>query len=257
MRRRAAKKKEPLIVGSYNLHGHQDNDRERFQQIAGELAYYDIDICGLQEVINGNGIEDTSFQVARNLYKLTGNYYWSYWAYCHPFYDLYPEGIAILSRHPIQKPTIIDLNVSLRKKLQPLLPRVALSAEFELKGRRLIFTTTHLDHHPDEAVRTAQISTLVRMLGIKFPGKGYNASIITGDFNASENARSLRTLKRRGFRDSYRKIHNTGGNTFPACAPNCRIDYIMVKGRIRVIDSFISLKGENWSDHFGVISILG
>lgn len=253
MRKRAAK--EPVIVGSFNLHGVQDNDPGRYEEIAEELASQRIDICGLQEVVKGNGIEDTSFQIARHLYRLTGDYYWTYWAFCHPFFDKYPEGLSILAKYPFENPTIIKLDVSLKSGAKPLLPRVALSVECVIKARRIRFITLHLDHHPDPELRTAQASVLLKALSGQRQTL-FGGTFITGDFNAREDSSCLRFFKRRGFSDTYRTIHREGGTTFPACNPMERIDYILKKGRLRVTDSYTFLKGNNLSDHFGVVTIL-
>lgn len=256
MRRRTTIRKEAIILGSYNLHGVQENDSWRFQEIAGELAFHRIDICGFQEVVRGNGIEDTSFQIARHIHKLTGDYYWTYWAYCHPFFDLYPEGISILSKYPIENPRVLDLKASLSNGARPILPRFALSAEFSVKGRRILFVTTHLDHHPDQKLRTAQASVLLRLLERQILSGKFNGIIITGDLNARENSQALRFFKRRGFRDTYRQIHRQDGNTFPSCNPMERIDYILKKGRIRIADSYNILRKESLSDHLGVVTVL-
>ena len=256
MRRKALSTREPVVVGTFNLHGVQDNDSWRFQEIAEELARHQIDVCGLQEVVKGDGIEDTSFQIARHLYRITGNYFWTYWVHCHPFYDRYPEGISILSKYQFENPEVIDLAVTLSKGDRPLLPRFSLIAGFTIKGRKLLFCTQHLDHHPNPQIRAAQASLLVKSLTRRCSSTRYDGIFITGDFNAREESSCLRFLRRKGYRDTYRQIHRTGGNTFPACNPMERIDYILKKGRLRVTNSFIVMKKENLSDHLGVITVL-
>lgn len=247
---------ERIVIANYNLHGIQDNDASRFPEIASELAYHHIDVCGLQEVICGDGIEDTSYQIARHISSYDGVKFSTYWAYCHRFYDRYPEGIAILSRYPIENPQIISLDVTLKKGAKPLMPRYALAAEIGVRGHRVLFTTLHLDHHPLPTMRTAQAGVLVKALKKHFTLKDFKAIIVTGDFNARENSSCLRFFKRQGFKDTYRSLFKTGGSTFPSSGPLERIDYILMKGDSAVQSSFLIMHNPTLSDHLGIITVL-
>jgi len=246
---------ERIVIGNYNLHGIQGNDAERFPEIAAELAYHNIDICGLQEVICGCGIEDTSYQIARHLSCFSGARFSTYFAYCHKFYDRYPEGISILSRYPIQNPQILSLDVMLKKGEKPLMPRYALAAEIDVRGHRILFTTLHLDHHPMPSIRTAQAAALIAALRRHYTLGDKRAVIVTGDFNARENSMCIRFFKRQGFKDSYRSLFRTGGSTFPSCGPLERIDYILLKGECTVENSFLIMHNPSLSDHLGLITV--
>ncbi len=251
-----AEQQERIILANYNLHGIQDNDASRFPEIASELAYHQVDICGLQEVICGNGIEDTSYQIARHISSSDGARFSTYWAYCHKFYDRYPEGIAILSRYPIENPQIISLDVTLKKGTRPLMPRYALAAEINVRGHRVLFTTLHLDHHPLPSVRTAQARVLVAALKKRFALNYMRAILITGDFNARENSACLRFFRGQGFKDTYRSLFKTGGSTFPSSGPLERIDYILLKGDSAVLNSFLVMHNPSLSDHLGIITVI-
>jgi maltose 6'-phosphate phosphatase len=248
--------KSPLIIASYNLHGIQDNDAIRFPQIAEELIEQNVHICGFQEVIRSSDIEDTSFQIARHMGNLTGREHFTYWAYCHPFFDRYPEGLSILSCFPINNPRIIDLTVRLKNGAQPLLPRIALSVELRRAENRIIFVTLHLDHHPQASLRTAQAALLAKNLTRLYPSGTWDTMIITGDFNSREQSMCLRLLKRKGFFDTYRIKHKTGGATFPSCNASERIDFVLHKGKMNVVDSFLFLLDHRLSDHLGVATVL-
>ena len=241
---------QKLTVASYNLHGTQYNDQARFYEIARELNYYGVDICGFQEVINGNGIEDTSFQTAKHLMNMTGRQWYTYWVYCHPFFDKYPEGISVLSGVPLSEIAIIDLN---KIKARPLMQRYALAVTAEFGEKRIRFVTTHLDHHKKAQVRTEQAKKIIDNIYANSNGK-FNAEIITGDMNAKEMSACLKLIKRNGFKDSYRKIHKIGGDTFPASGPFCRIDYILCKGKIEITDSFLMQSRNDLSDHIGIVT---
>lgn len=241
---------QKLTVASYNLHGTQYNDQERFYEIARELAYHGVDICGFQEVINGNGIEDTSFQTARHLMNITGRRWYTYWAYCHPFFDRYPEGISVLSHVPLTEIAIINLETT---KVRPLMQRYALAATCVFGEKRVRFVTTHLDHHKKARVRTDQAKLILDNIHANTREK-FNAEIITGDMNAKEMSACLKLIKRNGFKDSFRKLHKTGGDTFPASNPFCRIDYILCKGKIEIYNSFLMHNRNDLSDHIGIVT---
>jgi endonuclease/exonuclease/phosphatase family metal-dependent hydrolase len=246
----------PVTVASFNLHGTQDNDRWRFQEIARVLLEHRVEICGFQEVIKGGGIEDTSYQVARCMKDCSEDTYQTWWAYCHPFYGRYPEGISILSRLPMENPAIIDLNVTIKKGIKPILPRFAVAAEFRIGEKLLLFATLHLDHHHAATLRTAQAVKLLRGLTHQYGQHHHHATILTGDFNAREQSMAMRYLRRRGFKDTYREIHATGGATFPSHDPLERIDYIMMKGTMHITSSYLVMKGNALSDHLGIITII-
>lgn len=245
-----------IAVATYNLHGIQDNDKNRFPEIAMELYRNNVDICGFQEVVKSKDIEDTSYQIARHLQNISGDNFKTYWVYCHPFYDKYPEGISIMSRFPIENPIVIDLDVTIRKRIKPHMPRVALAVQVNARGRKILFITTHLDHHPDHAIRAAQASLLLRVLNNRLNLKTFHGIIITGDFNARDNSSCLRFLKRKRFKDTYRLANRTGGNTFPSCNPMERIDFIMARGKIRILNSYLFLYGQHLSDHIGIVTLL-
>jgi maltose 6'-phosphate phosphatase len=255
-KRMNVRNEKPVVVATYNLHGTQDNDPWRFPEIAGTLLEHHVDICGCQEVIKGGGVEDTSFQIARHLEARSGEKWKTYWAYCHPFYDRYPEGISLLSRHAIVNPAIIDLNITLKKKIKPILPRFAVAAEFMVREKTLLFATTHLDHCHAATLRTAQVAELLKGLAGNYTLAKYDAIIITGDFNAREQSMAMRLLRRKGFKDTYRHIHKNGGTTFPAHNPLERIDYIMMKGSVSISSSYLIMNGRGLSDHLGIATII-
>ena len=126
----------------------------RFGKIAAELNKLNAGICGFQEVINGNNIEDTSYQIAYHLRNISGLTYTTHWLYCHDFNEVYPEGLSILSCHPMSLPVSIDLNEDLSCGFPPLLKRFALVCEFEIFNHKLLFITLHLDHHKKRKLRT-------------------------------------------------------------------------------------------------------
>lgn len=239
--------KNRLTVATYNLHGVQENDCERFPQIAKLLFEAGIDICGFQEVINGAGVEDTGYQTARYMEQLSGKKWSNYWQYCHLFFDRYPEGISIMTCHPILDVSITPLDIKFKKK-SPLMPRFALTAKIDFHGREVLFTTTHLDHHPIGVIRTLQADRIIQ---------NFKSSplphIVTGDLNAPPRSACIQLFKLSGFKDSYRAINKTGGESFPACSPSARIDYILSK-KLKPTSSMMLPANNELSDHVGILS---
>lgn len=242
-----------ITLASYNMHGTQQNDSQRFKKIAELLCEHKVDICGFQEVINGCGIEDTSYTVARFLKMLTGEEWRTYWTYCHLFYDRYPEGISILSRFPMKNIEIVNLDTNVNGKT-PLMQRYALYALIDCGSFSVNFATTHLDHHNMASIRTQQAQKIID----SFKDSGASAAIeaIVGDFNAKENSKCLKLFKKNKFIDTYRKINKQGGDTFPASNPFCRIDYIMCRGKIKVKSSSLMDSDNELSDHIGIVTKL-
>ncbi|MEW6740661.1 MAG: endonuclease/exonuclease/phosphatase family protein [Nitrospirota bacterium] len=246
---------EVIRICTYNLHGTHLNNLFRFRRIAREMSAFDPDLCAFQEVISGNGIEETSAQIARWMTHMTGCYYQTRYAYCHPFKDKYPEGLSVSAKHQIKNTQIIDLNRGLRDGLVPGLERYTVAIEVKIYGRRIIFISVHFDHE-NPKIRLAQAEKLLRELDSLYKRKDYYARILAGDFNDVEDSPVMDFLRENGYKDAYRHCHPTGGNTFDAVTPYKRIDYIMVKGNVNFLSAELILKDPKLSDHIGVFAVI-
>ncbi len=240
-------------VCSYNLHGtHNDrNGGQRFRRIGGELGRLDPHAVAFQEVVSGEGIEETSAQIARWISSITGYDYRSRFLYCHDFMEKYPEGIALSLRCRAQNVRSIDLT-HLAGGLKPTLTRKALVAESEVYGRKVVFVSVHLDHSADSQVRLAQAEKLV--LELTTGAEDVSCSILAGDFNDTEDSPVVRYLASVGYVDTYRACHKGAGNTHPAGDPRMRIDYIFVKGHAAIVSSGLLLDDPELSDHIGIFA---
>lgn len=249
---------ENIIAASYNLHGIQHNDLYRFRRIAEELCRCGVDICGFQETVKSREIEDTSYQIARHMTRIRQREHYTWWQYCHMFFDRYPEGVSILSVSPFEGVFALDLDVTVRKNVKPLMRRFALFALTNIRGVRILFVTTHLDHHKAPGIRTAQAQKITDAVRENFSSRDLDQIVITGDLNAGERSACLKQFRREGFTDCYRRLHRTGGDTFPASGPCCRIDYILSKGKMKPIRAGGIFSGdmESLSDHIGLTAEL-
>jgi maltose 6'-phosphate phosphatase len=250
-----------IRVCSFNLKGTDKNDPPRLHQIARELSEYSPDLCAFQEVISGGGIEETSGQIAERLTKITGDYYRTYFVNCHLYHDKYPEGVAVSSRHAFKNTLSIDLNHGLRGGLKSVMDRYASVAEVEAFGKKIIFASVHLDHDesPDmknSQLRYAQVEKLYNTIEKNYGDSDLYCTIVAGDLNDIEDSDALTFLKEKGFVDSYRSLHHEGGNTYDSANPSTRIDYIMVKGNVKIHSAQLILQNPEWSDHIGLLAVI-
>ncbi|MBF0345767.1 MAG: endonuclease/exonuclease/phosphatase family protein [Nitrospirae bacterium] len=248
----------PLLIRicSFNLHGLHDENPMRLKRIANELSVFDPELCAYQEVINGAGIQETSAQIASWMTKITGCYYRTHYAYCHQFMDKYPEGVAVSGKFNLINSQRIDLNNGLTDYVRPLMERYAATTELDAYGKRIVFASVHLDHSENPNVRLAQAEKLLKELQLRYTHDHYHCSIIVGDFNDTENSPVIQYLKEEGYKDVYRYCHRVGGDTFPTTNPFTRIDYIMVKGDVKIHSAELILKDPELSDHIGLLAVI-
>lgn len=247
---------EQIRICSFNLHGIHDGDLKRYGLIADRLSLLDPDICAFQEVISGAGIENTAQQIAGRMSAVTGSYYREHFAECHLFMEKYPEGVSTVSRHQLKNNSVIDLNTGLRKRLIPDMERYSAVSEIEIYGHRVVFASIHLDYNKVPEVRLAQAEKLLAELDRLFPARDIHCFILAGDFNDVEKSPVMRFLLKKGYRDAYRACRPLGGDTYPATAPDARIDYIMVKGDVDFISSDLIQGTEGLSDHIGISAVI-
>jgi endonuclease/exonuclease/phosphatase family metal-dependent hydrolase len=157
-----------------------------------------------------------------------------------PIYDLDPLaegqprrqfGIAILSRYPIlyaENHWITRLSTQVPNPVPepaPGFPEVVVN----VFGAHVHVYGTHLDYRGDPTVRRMQVADMLRIMS---EDQGQR-QVLLGDFNARPNAAELAPLW--GYvADAWL----TGGSgselTYPASAPDRRIDYITVTSRVTV-----------------------
>ena len=70
--------------------------------------------------------------------------------------EKHPEGVAAAARHPFSGAVGIDLNEDLAGGLRPSMPRFAAAFQCEIRGRRVCFASTHLDHAGDPAASSGR-----------------------------------------------------------------------------------------------------
>lgn len=247
-----SRRPETIRVMTYNIHHGEDFGGElSLDRIADLIARHDVDIVALQEVdshwAERSGFADQPRELAERL---------GMEVFFAPIYDRDPEppreerrryGLAVLSRLPILSKSNLDLarqTIEDEVMRLPGFPAVTLDAG----ARPLHVFNTHLDYRADPAMRRTQIAETLEVLeDVDGP------MILLGDLNARPDATELEPLLAR-LSDAWQMAGDGDGFTFPADAPDRRIDYILVSGDIRV-DS-ITVVPSTASDHRPVIAVL-
>lgn len=169
-----------------------------------------------------------------------------------PIYQLPPArrfGLAILSRTPIVEftnHTMPRLSTQTNETEPTMLPGF-LEAVTVIDGVRVRVFNTHLDYRADPRVRQQQVRAMLDLITARA-----GPTVLMGDLNAPPSAPELQPLFAR-LRDAW-GADEERGLTYPAHAPEKRIDYILLSGHFGVVD--IRVPAVRASDHLPVIADL-
>jgi endonuclease/exonuclease/phosphatase family metal-dependent hydrolase len=188
------------------------------------------------------------------------------------------EALAILSQHPLDEASVLDLGGQ---------DRIAQRVGLTLEGRKIYVTNSHLYWQPGEsAARQQQIERLQNWL-LGFPGNP--PGIVCGDFNSTPETQAIQLMLQR-YRSAYATVHGKEPDfTCPTPLPrsawsvtrtflgffflirpqylklNWRgtLDYIFVDPRLQVTQSQVVLNQPSTedpriypSDHFGLYAVI-
>jgi len=246
---RAAKPGEPLRlhVMTYNIHHGEGTDGKfDLERIARVIRAQEPDLVALQEVDvktrRSGGVDQ-----AAELGRLTGMRV-SFGRAID--YEGGQYGQAILSRVPLE-----DFKLHVLPGDPQREQRAAVASHVRPWGGkrpRVRFVGTHL-HHLDETDRLAQAAEINKLFtGDETP------TILLGDMNARPDSRTMGTLLAQ-WQDASANggADRTPGNTFPAGAPDRRIDYILLRpgGAWRVVEARV-VEEPVASDHRPVAATL-
>lgn len=267
-----------MKVLTYNVHGWQSpGGGSNLALIAEAIAASDADVVGLNEVFHPAGaMDETPLSVLAT--RLNMAYAFGSTQPAHPHPNHPPYGNALLSRWPVvaYAAHLLSPAVSYGKRglleVRLLLP----------SGAPFTVYVTHLDHRSEE-VRVAQWSAANTWL-LRDRSRPH---LLIGDFNALaqtdyETPDARRRLAeyqaergwpapafdlvdqvlRAGYVDAFAAAGNDpmSGATYPASAPERRIDYIFlsspVAGALRACAPFAAEVGSKASDHMAVCAEL-
>lgn len=230
----------PHRVLSYNIkRGYGNDGQTDLLRTADVIAKLKPDFVGLQEVderCNRSGKVDQAQWLGEHL---------DMHAAFAPFmdYDGGRYGMAILSRHPIERTESVELARGRE-------PRVALAAHVTLPdGNKLTLVNVHFDYIRDDTVRFEQ-ATKVREFIQSLP----NPAILLGDFNDTPESRTVQ-LFQDGFVEADKPADDSF--TFSAEKPDREIDFLFASPETQWTVKTVNVIDEPMaSDHRPVMAVL-
>ncbi|MBD7916387.1 endonuclease/exonuclease/phosphatase family protein [Clostridium sp. Sa3CUN1] len=243
----------------------EENQISKIKYLAKIIKEKQFDVVALQEVsqkieskfISENIKEDNFVHLLNEeLKKLGDNSYKYIWDFSHIGYDIYEEGLAILTKHNIVNYDSFYITKSDNKDFYK--SRKIIKADITIDNEKISFFTCHLGWWKDEDESFEnQVDNLIEKIN--------NKSFIMGDFNNDAFIRNegYDYLLDKGLIDTYTKaIEKDSGITvegeiagWEGKKENKRLDIIFTTDDIEVLKSNVIFNGENKkiiSDHYGV-----
>ena len=237
-----AQKSDTLTIVCYNIHHGNPPakpDEIDLDAIANVIAAQNPDLVALQEV-------DVDIKRSRNINqaaylakKLNMHFYFAK-AIDH---DGGEYGVAVLAKFPIlQQETLKFSRIEGRKAEDRVLATITVKLK---SGKKIKFSSTHLDHTSDEALRLIQISEIIKKAKAeKLP------FIVAGDFNAKPNSATIKLLD-----EEFTRTCVDCGFTIPVVNPKHTIDFITYKNNknISVLQHEV-IQEHKASDHLPIVA---
>lgn len=249
----------------------EENQEEKMEILAKVIAEKRYDVVALQEVnqqIKSKPVlEDMKednflYQLLKKIRKYTEERYEYFWSHSHIGFDIYEEGISLLSRHPILEKDAFYCTDS--QTIHSISSRKIVKITLEIEREKIEFYSCHMNL-PDcqEEKMEKNIQTI-----LKHSDKDC-LKILMGDFNtdAVHDSSSYQKIINQGLFDSYVlakekddgiTVHkNISG--WEDSREEKRLDYIFLNKERKVLSSFVIFNGKNYpciSDHSGVEVIL-
>ncbi|MCY6369300.1 endonuclease/exonuclease/phosphatase family protein [Clostridium ganghwense] len=251
-----------------NCHSWQeDNQLEKIQTIVNDIKEKSYDVIAIQEVsqlINEKSIDNKikannfALVLLNELNKLDVSDYKMVWDFSHIGYDVYEEGLALLTKHDIVKE--YSFFISRNHDINYWKTRKIVGASINIDGQLMDFYSCHLGWWIDEEEPFKnQVDCLFKNIAFDKP------TFLMGDFNNNAFIRDegYDYLIEKGMYDTFSlakqkdkgitvkgKIDGWDENK-----NNMRLDLILVNEEIDVKSSQVIFNGKNKevvSDHYGV-----
>lgn len=264
-----------LRVLTLNLHCYQeDNQLEKFKLIAKAIYENSIDVILFQEAaqhkdsvviktLNGIKIKsDNAIELIKNELMLLGVDYEFLWDWSHYGWEVWEEGLGILSKHPIVLQSSNYITSSSSQEFW--LSRKALEVNIDVNGAVINFVNVHAGFWNDnEESYQAQLENLLKLNQQDTP------VLFAGDFNVEAGTPGYEyILNRSKFRDLDLEV-NSGGMFNPTIGGvidgwedidgrGKRIDFLFTSSERIVCEKVNRIfTKDNYgevSDHFGLLA---
>ncbi len=248
-----------LSVLSLNLHSYQETDQERkLDLIVDRIASEGVDVVCFQEcaqnrnspyVAGAPGIraDNMARRIVDKLAQRGLGFRYT-WEWAHYAWNEWEEGVAILSRLPLEE--VESRYVSHSQSINdPVGSRRAIYAQVNVPGAgKVNLFSAHLSWQG--AGLEHQVRELVRFAREKAPLA--SATIVCGDFNDSPSGNGYQAMRAAGFTDAY-AVARPGGVWDATTSFGTRIDYVFVWG-LEVERAKRVFTRDLVSDHYGVLT---
>lgn len=251
-----------------NCHSWQEDKQiEKIKYLARVIKEKEYDVIALQEVsqlidskvIFANIKSDNYILVLMNeLKKIGGDGYNFFWDYGKYGFDIYEEGLGIITKHPILDKE--SFYISKTKDIKNWKSRKITKISVDYKGKPISIYSCHLGWWIDEE---EPLKEQVDVLYDKIDKE--NLSFIMGDFNSNAFTRNegYDYIISKGLFDTYDMAKDKDcGVTIKGAIDgweenkkDLRIDLILSNKELQVESSKVIFNGDNKeivSDHFGV-----
>ena len=217
-----------LRVMTFNIHHGAGTDGVLdLERVARVIRHANPDVVGLQEVDRHWDERSDHVDQPRWLAKRLG-YRYAFGANldedpARPGEPRRQYGTALLTRFRI---------LSWRNSPLPRFADGEPRGLLQVRTRFGLFCSTHLQHDNAEE-RRAQAEAVVRLLSER-EGAAAEPTVVVGDLNAVPDAPELAPLLE-AYPDSWEQAGDGDGFTYPAEAPDRRIDYVLADPRTRAV----------------------
>ena len=228
----------------YNIHAGKDAAGvDNLERVAALVRDADVDVALLQEVDqftrrSGKVDQPAVLAASTGLHVAFGSAL---------DYDGGEYGVAILSRWPITRDTLVHLPVEPPQARAggSREPRGALRAEVATPWGNLVVINTHLDASGTDTWRRQEVRTL---LALATAARAQHRNVIVGgDMNSTPESAVQQDVRATRFRDAFAECGRGDGMTFPADSSVKRIDYLYIPEGVQCVKAEVGKS--DISDH--------
>ncbi len=177
-----------LKIMSYNIWNYNEPWAERRKMIVDCILEEDPDIIGLQEIRDDARFNPPGQNQARQIARRTGLDYHYQPAMVYSRSPRCVEGVCIMSRHPIESTTYVELTRDPKDEMD-FHQRIVLNGTIRLPLGQLEFFVTHFSLSPKMRLSNAlELIQFVQSFNSPLP------KFIVGDFNCTPDDRPIRIL---------------------------------------------------------------